>query len=373
MTLTEVKIQYVNIPKGSRVFAASDLHAHGAWLKTLLDKVGFCDDDFLFLVGDYLERGSENLKTLRYVMELCRKANVYATLGNLDIWSMSVFSRTPEEIKARIESMVPAYGSSLFSDMCDDAGLPYGTLEEIKYARGCLAEQYQPELDFLRKLPTIIDTPYYTFVHGGIPTKELHSLDMSDARPYLKNDAFIDQKICFDKWLIVGHWPATLYSTNAVNLNPHISYEQKIIDIDGGSGVKRDGQANLLVIPKAGEDVFDWHSCDDFPRFRALDAQAQSKVSANIHYADPWLEVQERCGELARVRRLSDGYTLWLPESRVKETDGKARIWGDFSDFRPEIRPGDTVSLIWKDAIGTYIKKDGICGYYDGRLEPLKA
>ena len=369
----KAKLQYVDIPKGIRVFAASDLHAHGSWLKTCLDRVGFCDDDFLFLVGDYLERGPENLKTLRYVMELCEKPNVFATLGNVDIWSISVLTLTPEEIKARIDSRIPVCGSTLFSDMCEDAGLPYGTLAEIAYAKDCFQERYQSELDFLKNLPTVIDTHYYTFVHGGIPSNDLSSLDMSDARPFLKNDTFIDQKIYFDKWLIVGHWPTTHYRTNAVNMNPYICWEQKIIDIDGGGGVKLDGQVNLLVIPQAGNDIFEWCSCDDFPLFQALDPQAQSKVSTIIHYADPWLELLERRGDLIRARCLSDGYELWLPKTNVKEEDGKARIWGDFSDFRPEIQPGDTVSLIRKDAIGTYIKKDGICGYYDGRLEPLRA
>ena len=66
-------IQYVDIPHGKRVLAASDLHAHGSRLARLLRKAGFCEDDMLFLVGDCLERGRENLKTLRMVMELCRR------------------------------------------------------------------------------------------------------------------------------------------------------------------------------------------------------------------------------------------------------------------------------------------------------------
>jgi len=365
----KASIQYVDIPKGSRVLAASDLHAHGTWLKALLDEVGFCDDDYLFLVGDYLERGKDNLATLRYVMELCKKPNVYAAIGNVDIWSLNAVFCEPEKTKERIAYFAPHHGGCFYTDMCIEAGLPYDTLEEIAYASERIKELYRPEIDFLLSLPTVIDTPFYTFVHGGIPTKHLEELDLSDAYRYLKNDNFIAQDVAFDKWTIVGHWPATLYSTDSINLNPHIAFDQKIIDIDGGCGVKDDGQVNLLVLPSAGDDVFAWRCYDAFPQYRALDPQRQSAESRNINFSDPWIEILQRSDDLVYIRRISDGYALWVPANRVHETDGKWRIWGDSSDFRPAIQPGDVVSLIRTDAVGTYIKKDGVCGYYDGRLE----
>ena len=368
----KVTIQYVDIPKGHRVFAASDLHGHGSWLKSLLDEVGFCDDDYLFLVGDCLERGSENLATLRYVMELCKRPNVYATLGNVDVFSLGWCRRTPEDIRACMDRFLPWYGSTLFTDMCEEAGLAYGTLEEIACAASHLPELFKAEFDFMYALPTIIETPFYRFVHGGIPTDDLGKLDLSEAGPYLKNDAFIEQGVCFDKWLIVGHWPASLYRRDSIDLTPYVSDDQHIIDIDGGCGVKSDGHVNLLLFPKAGEDTFTSRQHDDFPLYRALDTQLRSAVSGSITYADPGIDLLESRGELCRVRRQSDGYEMWVPAKYVKTEDGKSCIWGDCSDFRPEIRPGDVVSLIRRDAVGAYIKLNGVCGYYDGRLEPLE-
>ena len=370
----EVKIQYVDIPKGKRVFAASDLHAHGSWLKSLLDEVNFCADDELFLVGDYLERGAEGLKTLRLVIDLCKRPNVHAVMGNVDYWALAMFdASTPvETIKKRIERLRGWHGADTFSEYCEELGLPYETLEDIEAARICIRERYAEELDFLRDLPTIIETPYYTFVHGGIPTKNLDELDMRDAHAFMKNDNFIGQGVVFDKWVIVGHWPATLCCEYAENNNPYIAHDQKIIDIDGGSGVKDLGQVNLLMIPSAGEDVFAWRYRDGFPLYRALDPQRQSQKSININWVDRWLEVLQTSGELSYVRRLSDGYELWMPTKNINEEDGKTCAYGDYSDFRPAIQPGDTVALLRRDAIGTYIKKDGICGYYDGRLEAIE-
>jgi len=263
------------------------------------------------------------------------------------------------------------HNADTFSEYCEELGLPYETLEEIFAAREQIRSAYAAELDFLRSLPTIIDTPYYTFVHGGIPTKDLDALDRSDAHQYMKNDNFISQGVSFDKWTIVGHWPTTLYCDYAENLNPYMDRNQMIIDIDGGCGVKTVGQLNLLIMPCAGDDIFTWRYRDDFPMYRALDPQKKSTDSKNFNFADPWLEILQRNGNFVLVRRLSDGYEMWMPQDHVKEEDGKVQIWGDFSDFRPEIQPGDTVALVRRDAVGTYIKKDGVCGYYDGRLEPI--
>jgi len=363
-------IQYVDIPRGKRVLAASDLHGHGSRLARLLRKAGFCEDDMLFLVGDCLERGRENLKTLRMVMELCRLPNVFATVGNVDLWALTYFTQSAEDIKARIDLFVKHHGSTLFTELCEEAGLPYDTLAQIAYARDRLPLLYRDEIEFIRSLPTIIETPFYRFVHGGLPTKNLDELDMSNPLHYLKNDAFIDQGVSFDKWLIVGHWPASLYHRDRIDLNPYVSISQRIIDIDGGSGVKSDGQVNLLVFPHAGEDSFTSLCTDDFPRFRALDPQQESETSGNINYADPWVEILEVRDSLTRVRRISDGYEMWTVKP-VKTEDGKSRLWGDSTDYRHQIFPGDVISLIARDAVGCYIKKDGVCGYYNGRIEPL--
>ena len=65
------KIEQINIEPGKRILVTSDIHGHLSYLKKVLEKASFCDDDILFIVGDMIEKGPENLKTLRYVMELC--------------------------------------------------------------------------------------------------------------------------------------------------------------------------------------------------------------------------------------------------------------------------------------------------------------
>lgn len=63
----------------------SDLH--GCWrrLDRLLRHVGFCDNDMLFILGDLIEKGRENLASLRYVMKLSQRDNVTVLMGNVDL------------------------------------------------------------------------------------------------------------------------------------------------------------------------------------------------------------------------------------------------------------------------------------------------
>ena len=50
----------------------------------------------------------------------------------------------------------------------------------------------------------------------------------------------------FDQYVVVGHWPVVLYGQQIAQSNPIINTGQRIITIDGGGGVKTDGQLRLL-------------------------------------------------------------------------------------------------------------------------------
>ena len=69
-------IRRLTLPEHTRILAASDIHGHGEYLAALLDKVGFSKRDCLFLLGDFLEKGPERVKTLRDSMNLCREFTV---------------------------------------------------------------------------------------------------------------------------------------------------------------------------------------------------------------------------------------------------------------------------------------------------------
>ena len=79
------EIVHVQIPEGSRILVTSDVHGYPDLLKTLLNKAEYRPNaDFLFILGDTLEKGPDNLGAMEYVYDLSKNDRVYVTAGNVD-------------------------------------------------------------------------------------------------------------------------------------------------------------------------------------------------------------------------------------------------------------------------------------------------
>ena len=66
-----------------RILAIGDMHGKFTRLLSLFHKIDFDEQkDFLILLGDYIDRGDENMRCLRWAMEMSEKPNVIALRGN---------------------------------------------------------------------------------------------------------------------------------------------------------------------------------------------------------------------------------------------------------------------------------------------------
>lgn len=72
-------VKVLNIPDDKRVFVIGDIHGNFELLETTLYELGITDDDVLISVGDLIDRGKYNTKTL---FEFLNKENRYMVLGN---------------------------------------------------------------------------------------------------------------------------------------------------------------------------------------------------------------------------------------------------------------------------------------------------
>ena len=69
------------------IYVTSDIHGYPLEeFKTFLDKVGFCDDDFCFVLGDVIDRGTDSIKWLKWLMV---KPNFQLILGNHEAMLLS--------------------------------------------------------------------------------------------------------------------------------------------------------------------------------------------------------------------------------------------------------------------------------------------
>jgi protein phosphatase len=364
MGSVKARILRLTLPPERRILAVSDVHGNLPYLKGVLEKANFSTDDELFIVGDLLEKGEHSLDTLRYVMELSRTHHVHVSSGNCDWWYPILYS---EELARSQNSLwyINRKPYNLARQMCREIGYPVDMDMDVADMRDTLRRAFPEEFEFLRRMPEIIDTPSYTFVHGGLPQGEPEEWD---AWQCMKFDRFRDQGRKFDKWVICGHWPVMLYNEDIVCANPIIDCDAHIASIDGGCVLKDDGQLNALIIPYDGSEDFSFVAYDSFPTATVLDGQEASEKSWYIRWGDAKVQVLSRGEEFCRCRHIRTGYEMDILTKYVYG-DGDEAIVNDCTDYVLPLAPGDRVSVVETTSRGYFVKHRGVSGWYKGRLK----
>lgn len=368
-------VKRINIPQDKRIIVISDIHGHYYHLKNLLNKVNFSKDNILFIVGDLIEKGPMSLKTLRYIMKLCKEYTVYPLMGNVDASRLLMYAaenENSEEMYEYIKSMEKYWDSCFFTEMCSEINIKITVPSDIPKAKDLINVYFKEELNFLRNLPSIIETQNYVFVHGGLPSDDINSFEGTNVFQYLKNDAFMEKGLVFSKYVVTGHWPVALYNDKISSSNPIINKKQKIICIDGGCGLKRDGQLNALIIPDINSEDITFEYYDDFPVAIAQTPQEKSSNSINIRYTDNKIKILEKGEEFSYAEHKSTGYRLWIYNDYIYNF-GEDGLCNDYTDYRLSVNKGDKISVIKKTSRGYHIKKDGISGWYEGIIEYNKS
>lgn len=364
--MISARVMQAHIAPGRRVLAVSDIHGNLPFFKGLLQKVRFSKDDVLILVGDMLEKGRQSLELLRYIMELEREHTVYPVCGNCDGLVLRFFEDDRWDT-GFFTHYLPAHPESLLRQLA--AELDFDRWDDLPAFRAALREAYPEIWDWLKGLPTILEAGEYVFVHGGVPS--LDGMERLDSWKCMKNDDFLGQGHAFSKYVVVGHWPVTLYDPAIPSAAPIVERERRIISIDGGCVLKADGQLNALIIPDITGTEVTWQAYDGLPTVTALDAQAASTDSLNIRWGRSRLEVLERGAEFSLCRHLESGRTLPILNAYLRE--GPRGVWcEDSTDYRLPVDPGDRLKLVFSTQNGYLCKKHGVTGWYYGRIQNTK-
>ena len=347
---------------GRRILAVSDIHGNLPFLKGLLEKAQFTPDDILVLVGDMLEKGTQSLELLRFIMDLQKTHTVYPLCGNCDGLVLRFFEDDSWD-SGFFTTYLPAHPESILRQLADE--MNFSNWNDLPAFRTAL-RVYCPEIwQWLKDLPTILETEHLVFVHGGVPT--LEHMEKLDSWKCMKNDDFLGQGHVFSKYVIVGHWPVTLYNPTIPSAAPLMDHEKKIISIDGGCVLKADGQLNALIIPTESSTEFSWTAYDGLPSVVALDAQEPSTDSVNVRWGRSQLKLLEKGEELSLCRHLETGRELLILNSYRRS--GPRGLWcEDSTDYRLGVAPGDRLKLVASSRHGCLCKKAGMTGWYYGRI-----
>ncbi len=355
------RVKHLPLPERGRIIAISDVHGELSYLKGILSKIEFSKEDTLFIVGDLLEKGGQSLDTLRFVMELSESHTVHTVSGNCDWWYPILHS-------PRLMAGVPWYfrnkPHNLARQMCQAIGYPTEGELNVAEMREAIKAAFPAEFEFLKNMPEVIETPLYTFVHGGLPEG---AAETWDAWGCMKYDRFMTVGGRQEKWLICGHWPVVLYGSDRVCANPVINRDKRIISLDGGCVLKDDGQLNALIIPAHDRESFGFEYYDPFPTAVALDAQEENERHWYIRWGDNKVEILRSGEEFSLCRHVGTGYEMEILTKYISEKP-EGFFVNDCSDYELKVRPGDVLSIVEESSKGYYVKLRGTSGWYRGRL-----
>ncbi len=358
-------VVHPRFPPGRRIIAVSDIHGNLPFFQALMDKIGLTPEDILVLLGDMLEKGQDSLPLLRRLMDLSRTHTLYPVCGNCDGLVLRFFES--DELDQRFfASYLPRHPESTLRQLAREGG--FEQWEDLPRLRADLRAAFPEEWTWLRAMPTILETEHLVFVHGGVPS--LEKMEELERWGCMKNDDFLSQGHSFDKWVIVGHWPVTLYDGRIPSSAPRFDRERRIISIDGACVLKVDGQLNALILPSEEREDFTWTAWDGLPTAQALDRQEESVDSVNIRWGRSALVLLEAGEELSLCRHLETGRELYILNDYLRQGPGGLEC-EDSTDYRLPVSPGDLLTVVRKTGSGFLCKKEGVTGWYYGRLSDI--
>ncbi len=351
----ELRIQRLEIERGKRVLAVSDIHGRPEWLARVLREAGFGQEDELFILGDLIEKGPENLASLRYCRELSRQENVHILMGNCDTAWEDVL--TDEDCNSL--SYMLWRKDSILNEMCRLLGLSITPRSDYPTLRQKMREAFFDELSWLSSLPHVITTDAYTFVHAGLAEGECIAWNV------MKSDYFYDRCVQedkhFTKWMVLGHMPVSNYCHKIGSNAPLIDWERRIANIDGGT-IQPGGQLNLIDLTALEEGDVRFYCADDLPEAEVLAPQAATEDPVYLGWGDSFAMLSQPPGEYVLCR--AGDRELRIPKKRIFSYPDGALHCTQGTDYCLPLSPGERVKVVDRYGDRSYCKtRDGVMGW----------
>lgn len=184
-----------------RILAVSDIHGEHDKLLKLLEKTEFNPDcDLLVVCGDLIDRGSQNLATIKTCCELRDKGAAVILKGNHEQFAQECIQDMLIERPSETLQLWVCYngGSNTYDEL---VSLPQRELKTL--------------LRFFTTLPLYFTTGDYIFVHAGADARK--TLKQNDEEDMVWSDeSFYHCPAYRGKTIVFGHTP-TFWLTNPLN------------------------------------------------------------------------------------------------------------------------------------------------------------
>lgn len=365
----KAKTVYWDMPSTGRTIVISDIHGHLEFFQGLLDKIKFTTEDHLVLLGDMLEKGRYTLKTIRFIQSLQQTHPVHIVAGNYEEYLLQFFEKDSANASF-FDTFLTYNRHSLIFQMAREAGLSHR--DSLLTIQKKVRVTHKDIWDWLKTLPTIITTPQYLFVHGGLPQNgDLDNIGWLNEQvrwDCMRQNHFLRTTDSFSKYVVVGHHPSTLYHHHIPDSSPIVDAKRHIISIDGACVLKKDGQLNALILEEHG---ISWDYYDGLPLVRVLEQQTPSSQSINVRFGHNRIKVLEKGADRSLCLHLESKTTLEILNQYIRKNRSGQLCCEDSTNYRLPVEAGDVISLSIAVEGGFLGKKNGVTGWYFGEYTSI--
>ncbi len=356
------------MPNNYRALFISDIHGNLTVLKQLLENVNYNpDDDFLFILGDIIEKGKENLQSLHYIMELSKNDKCFVICGNCD----DVLLKFNENNFEALKNYVLNNYKSIFTEIVNLLKLNVDKSTNMVEICNSVNTYLNKEIEYIKNLDKIIITNDFMVAHAGLYDND--NYENTDDNYAMHHDMQGFAKYKYPIPLIVGHWTTVFYHQTFC-YNPYIDLNKNIISLDGSNSIKTAGQLNVLILEKNNKDLkFAFKSYDDLPEVNVIKNQDPTN-GVKIHWPFNKIDIKSidngfatgylKCyGNRGIVENDYTPILVSIPEAFTFQYDGKYYT-KEFDNCLLELKIGDTVKIAYMTDKTEYviIKHDGQVG-----------
>ena len=351
----KTRIVNLSLNEERRMLFLADIHGNYKLFDKLLKKLNFNQNDYLFVLGDMIEKSDANLATLDYFMKLNKKDNVYLLCGNCD----NVLSYMIKDVDdSRLKYYALGLKHTILLEFASRLGLTIDESSNMEELCHLFYAKFKKYYDFVLNLPhAYIINNKLCAVHGGISS--LKNIP-ANALDLMKNDDFYEQDVSPELIEIVGHYPVINYEHKIPSLNPIIDLNKKIISIDGGMSVIPWSQLNVLILDSLSSNHFHYDYLDYYQKVRVKKTEKNHNDDLyNVTHKPKEIEILEDCGDFCLVA--FKNHRLYAPKENIIRKDNKEFVYNAFNYFI-DLKENDIVSLVYKGMPLSIVKKEGILG-----------
>lgn len=194
------------------IYVTSDLHGYAVEkFLELLQSAGFTESDYLFVLGDVIDRGDEGVQLLRWMAE---QPNVQLILGNHEAMLLSVSDWLFAEVSDESLAQIDGEKMEMVTNWCQNGAGP--TIQGLQKLLKKEPDVLEGILDYLRDAPLYdvvqVAGRTYILVHGGLenfrpdrPLEDYAPEELLWARPTLESRYFEGATVIF------GHTPTGFF------------------------------------------------------------------------------------------------------------------------------------------------------------------